>query len=100
MGCDEWQPTPVIGAQPAYQINIPAHGLTFNVVVAGQTPISYFWSKDGVPIQDDGHHSNSGTANLIVNNFGPDDAGLYQVIATNSDRKSTRLNSSHLGISY
>ena len=84
IGCDEWQPAPVIGAQPTYQVGFPAHGLTFNVIVAGQYPFSYFWGKDGAPIQDDGHHSNSGTANLVVNNFGPDDAGLYQVVVSNA----------------
>ncbi len=84
IGCDEWQPAPVIGAQPSFQVGFPAHGLTFNLVVAGQTPFAYFWNKDGAPIQDDGHHSNSGTANLIVNNFGPDDAGLYQVVVSNA----------------
>ena len=84
IGCDEWQPAPVIGAQPTFQIGSPPHGLTCSVIVAGQTPFSYFWSKDGVPIQDDGHHSNSGTASLIVNNLGPDDAGYYQVIVSNA----------------
>jgi len=84
IGCDEWQPAPVIGAQPTYQINSPAHGLTFNVIVAGQSPFSYFWSKDGSLIQDDTHHSNSSTANLVVNNFGSDDAGLYQVVVSNA----------------
>ncbi len=84
IGCDEWQPAPVIGSQPSYQVGFPAHGLTFNVIVAGQSPFSYFWSKDGAPIQDDGHHSNSGSANLVVNNFGSDDAGLYQVVVSNA----------------
>jgi hypothetical protein len=84
IGCDEWRPAPVVGTPPSYQVGFPAHGLTFNLVVAGQTPFSYFWNKDGAPIQDDGHHSNSGTANLVVNNFGPGDAGLYQVVVSNS----------------
>ena len=83
IGCDEWQPAPVIGAQPVYQIGLPARGLTFNVIAAGQSPFNYFWSKDGSPIQDDAHYNNSGTASLIVNNFGPDDAGLYQVVVSN-----------------
>lgn len=83
MGCDEWQPLPVIGAQPSFQVNLPAHGLTFNLVVAGQTPFSYFWSHNGVPIQDDGHCTNSAAANLVVNNFGPNDSGLYQVVVSN-----------------
>jgi hypothetical protein len=84
IGCDEWQPAPVIGVQPSFQVGFPAQGLTFNLVVAGQSPFSYFWSKDGAPIQDDGHHSNSVTANLVVNNFSPDDAGFYQVVVSNS----------------
>ena len=84
IGCDEWQPAPVIGAQPSFQVGSPAHGLTFNVIVAGQSPFNYFWSKDGAPIHDDSHYSNSGTANLVVNNFGPDDAGLYQVVVSNA----------------
>jgi parallel beta-helix repeat protein len=84
MGCDEWHPAPVIGAPPSFQIGFPARGLTFNVIVAGQSPFIYFWNKDGVPIQDDGHYGNSGTANLVVNNFGPDDAGAYQVVVSNS----------------
>jgi PKD domain/Immunoglobulin I-set domain len=84
IGCDEWQPMPVIGAQPTYQINSPAYGLTFNVIAAGQTPFVYFWGKDGTPVQDNGHRINSGTANLVINNFVPDDAGLYQVIVSNT----------------
>ena len=37
-----------------------------------------------MPIQDNGHFGNSGTANLLVNSFGLDDAGAYQVVVTNS----------------
>ncbi len=84
MGCDEWQPVPVIGAQTTYQVETPAHGLTFNVIAAGQTPFSYFWTKDGELIQDDGHYADSATANLVVNHFGPDDAGGYQVVVSNA----------------
>jgi Immunoglobulin I-set domain/PKD domain len=84
MGCDEWQPAPVISAPLVYQVNTPAHGLTFNVIAGGQLPFTFFWNKDGAPIQDDGHHSNSGTANLVVNYFGPGDAGFYQVVVSNA----------------
>ena len=84
IGCDEWHPAPVIGTQPSYLIGVPAYGLTFNLIVAGQSPFNYFWSKDGALIQDNGHYSNSGTANLVVNHFGPDDAGVYQVVVSNA----------------
>jgi hypothetical protein len=84
IGCDEWYPTPVIAAQPRFQAGSPAHGLTLNVIAAGQTPFTFLWSKDGALMQDDGHHSSSATANLVVNNFGLDDAGNYQVIVSNA----------------
>ncbi len=84
MGCDEWQPAPVIALQPALQINNPWEGLTLGTLVAGQAPIAYVWSLNGSPLQDDGHYSNSGTANLTVNHFGPTDAGTYQVVVSNS----------------
>lgn len=89
IGCDEWQPEPVIAIQPDFQIGVPPHDLTWNVTVAGQSPFAFFWTQNGVPLQDDGHHSNSGTANLVVNDFGPDDAGLYQVVITNSSGSIT-----------
>jgi hypothetical protein len=83
IGCDEWQPTPLIVVQPQVQINTPAFGLTVSTAVAGQSP-SYFWSLNGASIQNDGRHSNSGTPNLTVNNFGPGDAGIYQVVVSNA----------------
>lgn len=88
IGCDEWYPQPII-IQPGFQIGYPPHDLTWNVSVAGQAPFEFFWSQDGVPIQDDGHHSNSGTANMIINDFGPGDAGVYQLIVTNSFGSAT-----------
>lgn len=84
IGCDEWYPAPLIAVQPSFQVGSPPHDLTWNVAVAGQTPFAYFWTQNGAPIQDDGHHSNSGTANMVINNFGPCDAGVYQVVVTNS----------------
>ena len=83
IGCDEWQPTPVIATQPVVQIAVPAHGLTVGVVAAGLSPVC-FWSLNGTPLADNGHYANSSTANLAVNNFGPADAGAYQVIVSNT----------------
>jgi hypothetical protein len=84
MGCDEWQPEPVVSSPLSYQAGMVAGGLTVNVIAAGKTPFICFWTKDGLPISDDGHHSGSSTANLLVNNFNPSDAGAYQVIVSNS----------------
>lgn len=58
--------------------------MTFYAATAGQPPFSYSWTDNGVLLQDDGHYSNSGTANLVVNNFGPADTGLYQIVVSNA----------------
>jgi hypothetical protein len=84
IGCDEWQPPPIIVVQPGFQVGWPVLNLTFSVVVAGQTPFSFFWSCDGTPIQNNAHYTNAGSSNLVVNNFGPGDSGLYQVVVSNS----------------
>jgi hypothetical protein len=83
MGCDEWQPQPVIATQPAFQVGVPLHGLTGGVLAAGATP-AYLWTVNGVAIQADGHYSNSSTTNFAINDFGPADAGAYQVVVTNA----------------
>ena len=84
MGCSEWQPAPIIAPLPIIHAVPSAHILNVSAVVAGQTPFACFWTKDGTPIQDDGHYSNSETHNLVVNNFTLQDAGAYQVVVTNS----------------
>lgn len=84
IGCDEWQPAPVIDVPPTFQVAASVHTLTFNIIAAGQTPFSYSWSKDGQPLQDGGHLVNSGTATLTVHPFGLEDGGAYQVVVTNS----------------
>lgn len=89
IGCDEWYPVPVIAVQPNFQIGSPPHDLTWNAVSAGQAPFAYFWTQNGVPISDDGHHSNSSTANMVINNFEPGDAGIYQLVVTNSSGSVT-----------
>ena len=84
MGCDEGQPAPIIATGPSIAGDSSARQLMFDVTAAGQAPFAYFWTKDGMPIQDDGHYVNSGTANLTLDNFGLQDAGAYQVVVTNS----------------
>ena len=84
IGCDEWHPAPVIAAQPAVHAGVPANALTVNTVGAGQSPFTCFWAMNGIPIQDDGHYANSSTPDLVVNNFGAADAGLYQVVVSNA----------------
>ena len=84
MGCDEWVPRPMIVAQPTYQLNPAAHLLSFTVAASGQAPFAYFWSKDGISLQDDAHYLNTGTATISLRQFGLEHAGAYQVVVTNA----------------
>ena len=85
IGCDEWQPTPVVSGQPQIQFGgIPLSATLGGLAVAGQAPFSYWWSKDGVLLDDGALFSLTHNANLIANGFGPADAGGYQLIVSNS----------------
>jgi Immunoglobulin I-set domain len=84
VGCAEWQPAPM-AAQPTLRLTSDPVGFTLNVsAFAGQPPFSYFWLKDGVPLQDNGHFSSSQTTNLVATGVTFDDAGAYQLVVTNA----------------
>ena len=83
MGCTEWTPAPV-AAQPVLQFLSYGLGANLHAAAIGQGALSFFWSFNGVPIADNGHYTNSATATLRINNFGPDDAGVYQVVVSNA----------------
>lgn len=90
IGCDEWAAPPVIAAPLV--IGISGAPLALNIraiAVAGQDPFTFLWFKDGAPISNNSHYSFAATTNLIVNGFGPADAGLYQLIATNTSGVAT-----------
>jgi hypothetical protein len=85
IGCDEWQPTPLVAGRPQIQIGgIPLSGTFGDLAVSGQAPFSYWWSKDGVLLDDGALFSSTHSANLIATVFGPADAGGYQLIVSNS----------------
>jgi Immunoglobulin I-set domain/PKD domain len=83
MGCDEWHAEPVIVVPASFKI-FPLRSLAFSVAAAGETSFTYRWIKDGSQVQDDSHYESSGTANLTVKNFEPEDAGVYQVVVSNA----------------
>ena len=84
IGCDEWLPAPVIGSQPHAETTVPPLALRLTgIIVAGQEPFAYSWSKGGALLDDNSHYSSSHTSNLCVNGFGPPDAGDYRVVISN-----------------
>jgi hypothetical protein len=90
IGCDEWQPAPVVAGQPMIQIGgIPLSASLGGLTIAGQPPFSFWWIKDSTLLNDGTLFSGTQSTNLIANVFGPADTGAYQLIASNSFGVST-----------
>ena len=51
--------------------------------LAGLAP-SCWWTKDGLPVEDGPHYSGAHTSALVVEGFNVGDAGVYQVVASNT----------------
>ncbi|MGO8928177.1 MAG: PKD domain-containing protein [Limisphaerales bacterium] len=83
IGCDEWNPQPLIVSQPrVLPGDSPGQALaTFEL--AGLAS-SCWWTKDGLPVEDGPHYSGAHTSALVVEGFNVGDAGVYQVVASNS----------------
>lgn len=85
IGCDEWQPAPLVTGQAQVQVGgFPLSATCGGLAVSGEAPFSYWWSKDGVLLDDGAQFGSTHTPNLIAKRFGPADAGGYQLIASNS----------------
>ena len=84
IGCDEWQPAPLIVFQPEVQLTSETVGFAVGAVVAGQEPFACWWTRDGAPIEDDGHYSSAHTTNLVTTGIKDFDAGDYQVVVSNA----------------
>jgi hypothetical protein len=90
IGCDEWSTPPVIATPLLTAVSGSPLALNIRAIaVAGQLPFTFFWFKEGVPLSDDSHYSFATTTNLVVSGFGPADAGLYELIATNASGMAT-----------
>lgn len=89
IGCDEWAPPPTFGPAPVIEIIAGERKLMLRGVAAGQLPITYAWYRDDSLVQDDDHYVASATPNLVINRFGPEHAGRYQLVASNAFGIST-----------
>jgi hypothetical protein len=84
MGCDEWHPEPAIIAPAVVGVGSRVGEAAVSVRLIGQLPITCWWSKDGMAIEDGAHYSASHSNTFLVRAFSPADAGLYQIVASNS----------------
>ena len=67
---------PLIATQPASQKGLEGGTVTFTVSVTGAEPLSYEWSKDGLPLDEQ-------TATLTLFDVTTSDNGLYRVRVIN-----------------
>lgn len=83
MGCDEWIAAPTILSQPKIMPGPQGQLLVATLPAAGQSPMAYSWLRDGASFAG-GHYGGAESTRLLINNFGPQDVGGYQIIASNA----------------
>lgn len=84
IGCDEWQAVPTLPpVPPTIGLSRYPYGIDFGVIAAGEEPLVFRWTHDGLPVENDGRHSSVDTPNLVIPWVNISDAGAYQVVVSN-----------------
>jgi hypothetical protein len=83
IGCDEWRPQLLLVAQPRVVIGRVSGETVMEAQFAGLADYCW-WTKDGVPIEDNNHYTSAHSTRLTITNFNIADRGDYQIIASNS----------------
>jgi hypothetical protein len=79
------QTNPLIITQPPGNVFSAVGGtVNLSVTARGQAPLSYQWSKDGIPLTNDSKISGATTRSLSIANAAPSDAGSYTVQISNT----------------
>ena len=63
----------------------------FLAIATGRAPISYGWHKDGQPLTNGPRVVGAGSVQLELRDVQPGDAGIYHVVATNTDGSTSSL---------
>src|SRR5262249_39779104 len=74
---------PNITNQPASQTAWPGANVTFSAGVAGTTPLTFQWQKNGTNLSDGTTISGAATSALTIQTVSTNDAGDYRIIVTN-----------------
>ncbi|HEY0551679.1 MAG TPA: immunoglobulin domain-containing protein, partial [Verrucomicrobiae bacterium] len=75
---------PVVTTPPASQNVSENASVSFNVVAAGTTPLSYRWRFHGTNLTDGNGVSGTTTATLTLSNVSPAQIGSYSVMVSNA----------------
>jgi uncharacterized repeat protein (TIGR03803 family) len=79
-----YTPAPQIIMQPANQTVSIGGAATFNVTVAGASPLSYQWRRNGINLSDAANVSGATRRILTLTNLTVANAGTYSVVVSNS----------------
>ncbi len=83
VGCAEATGAPLV-TQPQIQLTSEPVGFTVgNAALAGQSPFTCWWLKDGTPLADNDHFGFTQTTNLVATGVNFSDAGSYQLVVSN-----------------
>jgi hypothetical protein len=74
---------PLITGPPQDQTVLLGAVCTLAATASGTAPLSYQWSKNGLPLADSTHIVGSKSNALRIVNFGPADVGNYGLVVTN-----------------
>ncbi len=81
--------SPAIISQPQNQLTNAASTARFSTTATGGLPLSYRWSRNGVPLSDGGSFSGSTNATLLIANVLRANEGTYSVVITNQFNSTT-----------
>lgn len=84
----------ITGPTPAAAVLYPTTAAHFTATATGTGTLSYQWTKDNVPLTNDGRISGATNATLVVRNVSAADVGTYRIVVTSSTGSQTSLGAS------
>lgn len=84
IGCVQWSPLPGLAGPVQSALWGTPVSLNLWSGPTGEPPFAFLWLKDGAVLQDGSNYTGGQTTNLVISQFGPPDAGAYQLVVSNS----------------
>lgn len=84
MGCVEWSAKLIIAEQPAFEFIAATAQFKVRATVAGETPITYRWMRNGVELEDDGQYEGVHSNSLLTQDWQSLLGAQLQLVASNA----------------
>ncbi len=76
--------SPYVVQQPQDTSVIAGNPFTLNATAIGQGPLTFQWTRNGVPLTDDARITGTNTLTLQINDAAAGDAGQYRLLVTSA----------------